>query len=204
MQRLVLTVAGAACLAMLTGASDPAGAADEAARQTRNEGYGLFYGLLSDLGDSDKILYVKLESDPVEAFVERLAETSGRMASRLESFDESDDGLRLDVTGLPEVERRSREAIRESQVVRMAPLAGESGAAFERTLLLGHVKALDQLRHMAAVLLEVDDSGARREFLRSSRKELERLHADVERLLEERYFCAPGPAGDDGAERDGS
>ena len=181
---LVLALAGA--LAAVTTAA-AASKSDDVERD-RNLGYGLLHQLLSDLSKADKLLYVKIETKPVEEMTERLVSTTKRVDARIEKFADSDPGLRIDETGLPKAEVETRLAIRKTRTHELAPLVGLKGAAFERSFLMGHQKALDQLRHLTGAVLDLEKDEERRAFLVETKKEFGALYEDVSKLLERRYF----------------
>jgi hypothetical protein len=86
---ILRVLVAAAAIAAATAGNAATGGKTEAAHEL-NLGYGLLHEILSDLSDADKLLYVKVETKPVEELVERLASTTKRINSRLESFAKAD------------------------------------------------------------------------------------------------------------------
>lgn len=127
-------------------------------------GYSLLYDLLSQDAHADKILWLKFESDELEALMREIVALCEEGKNRLDAFAEQDatlaTHLRWDV--LPEVEKAARAEI-ESETA--GELVTSSGAEFELRLLLTQLRALRYASSLCVVLAREDENEARRKFL---------------------------------------
>jgi hypothetical protein len=70
----------------------------------------------------------------------------------------------------------------------MAPLVGKTGREFERETLLMFHNALNEQRHLAAVMVGRETSPNLKKFLESTRAQLDERYTKVGALLNRRYF----------------
>ena len=168
------------------------GSAEPEVRATLSHGYAQLHTMLGALAWTDDLLLFKLESDWLEDTAEDLAKTASSLDGRLERLAGKYPGVDLDDDGLPEIERRKRDAVRNDRLLSFAPMIGRTGANFERTLLLSTSGALNQMRHLCRVMLELETEPGLRGYLDDARRETDRLYARVVDLLEERYFREDG------------
>ena len=170
-------------------AAAPAAADDKPLPQSElNYGYASVYGTARGLRHSDKIFLIKFESPQCEAVVKDLSETMGRIAKDLEALAQEDPKVKLDNEGLPEIERRKRDAVTRDRLLSFKPLQGRTGTNFERTLLLSESGALNQLQHLIAELDAADPDARRSKVLKQAHKEVMRLYGDVVELLNREHF----------------
>jgi hypothetical protein len=167
-------------------------------REELNHGYGLLYDAASGLRQLDKILYVKFESDPVERIIGEISKHAAKVARDLEKLAKKDE-IRIEDTGLPEMERRTRDSVRRERFKSLAPLVGMSGKDFERTLLLTQSGALNQQRHLSKSLIDAETDPERKRFLRGVHRGYDRIYRKLVKLLDEQYFCNVVPRGGSGA-----
>lgn len=146
----------------------------------------MLYERASQLKDVDKLLLVKNTSDEVERLIRRIAAWGKELKDELESLTSGYPAIDLRDNGLPEVEKRTRESMADERRKQFLPLVGESGGEFERLLLLDQLSALDQQRHMAATMTELETSSERKAFLDKVRRRYEALFDDAQKLVRQR------------------
>jgi hypothetical protein len=96
--------------------------------------------------------------------------------------------MRIDVAAMSEIEGETRKAIGEDLAKDLAPLVGNSGAKFEREALLTFSDSLNEQRHLTGVMVGLETNPALRQFLETTRAQLEARYAKVGALLNRRYF----------------
>jgi hypothetical protein len=154
--------------------------------RTIAQGYSLLYGITSQQKDLKKLLLVKIESDPVDAVISELADYTGELSAELEDMAKRYPALTVNTQFLPEVEVKTRESITaETTNIFLA----SKGADFERRLLLKQLTALEQERHMAKVMVQMETADERRAFWKRTEQRLGLLYDKFENLLQRSYFC---------------
>jgi hypothetical protein len=125
--------------------------------------------LLAQDVHADKILWVKFESDELEALIREIVSICAEGKSRLDAFAERDPTFATHLNGdvLPEVEKAARAEI-ESETA--GELFAASGEEFELRLLLTQLRALRYASSLCRVLARGDGNEARREFLEQFEK----------------------------------
>lgn len=176
----------AACAATEPSARAPAGA--QPGLPLASQGYTMMYAAVDALKWGDELLLVKVETDEVDRLVSDVAAYADELGAKLEAMSERDPVVRLDLELQPELDERRLEAVKGA---RLTELLGLSGPAFERHLLLTLAGGLDQQRHLARVMIEVEEDPARRAFWLNVRERFEQMFARTTELLERRYFRPP-------------
>jgi hypothetical protein len=151
-------------------------------------GYSLLY---QEADGIPKLRWIVLFKDKSEemarvthdlvGYYQQLAETMRRLSTQYPA-------MRIDVSTMPEIEAATRKAIGVELAKDIAPLTGKEGMAFEREALLALHSALDEQRHLTAIMLERETSPALRSFLETTHTQLDERYATVGALLERRYF----------------
>jgi hypothetical protein len=72
--------------------------------------------------------------------------------------------------------------------MRFAPLAGRSGAEFERTVLMSMSGALNHESHLCQVMAAEEPDPGLKKFLLASERRYDALYEMVVALLEREYF----------------
>lgn len=152
---------------------------------TVNEGYNLLYEVVSTQKFTDKLLLIKIESDAVDAVISELSEDAARIEVQLKELAKGDPTLDLDRAVLPEVERRTRDS---ANLERLKDLLGGTGKHFERLLLLTQSGALNQMRHLARVMVEAETQEDRKGFWQEVQRQFDENYRNVVELLESEYF----------------
>ena len=154
--------------------------------RTIAEGYSLLYGITSQQKDLKKLLLVKVESGPVDAVISELADYTRELSAQLEDMVRRYPALTIETQFLPDVEVKARESI-ASDTTKV--LLASKGRDFERRLLMKQLSALEQERHIAKVMVELETADERRTFWKRTEQRFGELYSKVEQLLERQYFC---------------
>jgi hypothetical protein len=154
-----------------------------------SQGYAQLYEAASGLQHVKKLLYVQFESEKVGAMIEDISKYGEKLAGQLERLVANYPGLRIDDTGLPEMEIKKRKAAQWDRTFSLVPIVGQTGKEFERTLLLTQSGALNQLRFLAEVMHDSEKDDNRKAFLREVKQGFDSLYDKVVKLLNDEYFC---------------
>ncbi len=162
-----------------------------------SEGYSLLYRDTTRLDRIELLLYAKSESDRVEAIVREVAEFAGELKTRLEAIDRDYPGVRIDLDPLPEMEKRKRRSIALERAGDFAPLVGEGGAAYERTVLIGLQNGINHQRALCRVLAAAESDAGLEAFLLETGARYDALYERIGALLGAVYFRTPGEMPDE-------
>ncbi len=163
-------------------------AASERDNKMLNDGYSLLYQAVSGLRFSDELLIVKVETKPVERVVDNVAAMASGLKDDLDRLAKDYPAVRIDQKPLPEMEQRRRAAVTKDRLLSYAPLAGPSGPAFERTLLLSTSGALNQTLYLCQVMAEIEPDPQLKKFLQGAERKMARSYDQVVVLLNSDYF----------------
>jgi hypothetical protein len=183
---VALWLALAAC-SQLTMAKKSA-PAKEGSRAQLSIGYSLLYQEADGIPKLKWILMFKDKSSEMDQVANGLVTYYQHLADTMVKLSKQHPGMRIDVEPMSVIESEARKAIGTDQAKDMAPLAGKSGLEFEREALLIFYDALNEQRHLVGVMLRLETDPALKEFLESTKAQLDERHAKVGRLLERRYF----------------
>ncbi|MFA5939862.1 MAG: hypothetical protein WC809_10955 [Sinimarinibacterium sp.] len=166
---------------------------DEAAelseqRLMLSEGYSLLYGDAVKIDRVQLVLYLKVESPEFNALITRISDYGEALKADLERIARDYPGVRIDLTPMPEIERRKRFAIAKDRVIRFFPLGGHSRLEYERTMLISMAAALDHESHLCRVMAEEEPDPGLAKFLRSCEKQYQDLQGSVMDLLNREHF----------------
>jgi hypothetical protein len=173
-----------------TGASR-AKAPSSKERLMLSEGYSILYRDAGNLDLSDLILYVKSESDAMKKVVTEVADMGEQLKKDLERIAADYPAVRIDLDPLPEMEKRKRAAVGKSRARQFAPVIGEGGREYERTVLLSYANGLNHERHLCRVMAEAEPEASLKKFLLETGKRYDALYERVTALLEKEYFKNP-------------
>lgn len=196
---IIATLVAAVALAVCAAASERKGESRSGRREELNHGYGLLYEAASGLKQLNKVRYVKFESDAVDRMIGESSKYGAGVADDLVKLAKRDREISLDDTGLPEMEKRTRDSVRRERLMSLAPLIGMGGKDFERTLLLTLSGALNQQRHLSKALLDAEENIERKRLLRDVNRGYDEIYRELVKLLDERYFCNALPKSGSGA-----
>lgn len=179
--QLLTVMLSVACI--LTGCQSPkarAPVASGAAQSTRNNCYSLLHQLLEDEKNVSLLRFIKREEADVKKLIKKIAANAATGAQLLEEFARHDPAIRLDDFRLPPGEAATREAI---AATKKQELLGQSGDAFELSLLLTQAQALSYAWHLAKVAGENESQPERARALANLSEDMEKLYHEVIRLL---------------------
>lgn len=91
---------------------------------------------------------------------------------------------------MPEMEKKKRQASQWDRAFSLAPIVGQTGKDFERTLLLTQSGALNQLCFLTEVMQDSEKSDTRKAFLTKVKQGFDGLYDKVVKLLNDEYFCS--------------
>lgn len=164
-------------------------AADDERIEQLGYGYTAFYDTAEQLSLVDKALWLKVESDGVDALVTRMAKTMGALADELEVLASQSPAVSLEDDGLPKYERAKRQSVTIQRSLDLgAPLLGRSGRDFERVLLLSLTAALNQQRHLLKVMQGDEPSAQRAQWLKDAKQTIDQQYEAMVVHLQRHYF----------------
>jgi hypothetical protein len=170
---------------------NPPTSGEIAAQATRNNGYSLLHQLLDEQKDVSLLRFIKREHSDVRDLVKKIAAASGTGSKLLEDFARHDPSLLLDDTRLPQGEIAARIAIAATE---KKELMGQTGDAFELSLLLTQTEALSYAWHLAKVTGENEPQPERARALAGVSKDMKKLYQEVfVLLLSKTESSAPNP-----------
>lgn len=163
-------------------------AGNESARAQLNDGYSELYTTADALSGVDRIFYIKLESDGVERVVTDITDYNGQLARRMQALIDDFPALDINRVTAPPIIQAAREAQKKATLKRFAPVVGESGAAFERGLLIRLLGAVDQQHYLAATLAKRETVPALAKIMAAAADRYAGFYDEIDTLLETRFY----------------
>src|SRR6202012_2478494 len=151
-------------------------------------GYSLLYGEADGMNKLKWILRFKDKPEEVGQVINDLVAYYEQLAENLRSLSKQFPALRLDAKTMPDIVGEERKAMGAEMAKEMAPVVGKSGVEFEREALLNFRDALNEQRHLVGVMIAREKVSALKEFLETTKGQLDARYAKIEALLERRYF----------------
>ena len=190
MRRLLLLLVSACLLAGCASVPSDSGPKGSAKRDNEllNDGYSLLYSAVSGLRFSDDLLLVKFESDRLQKVITDISKTSDKLRADLQRIAKNYPAVQIEHQPLPPIEVDKRAAVNKDRLLSIAPVVGQSGPGFERTLLLSSSGALDQSRFLCRVMAESEPDANLKRFLLESEQQFARLYDEVVLLLNQVHF----------------
>jgi hypothetical protein len=96
--------------------------------------------------------------------------------------------MRIDSVAMSKIEGEERKAIGTDLAKDFAPVIGKSGIEFEREALLMFYDSLNEQRHLVGVMVGLETAPGLRNFLATTKAQLDERYAKVGALLNRRYF----------------
>lgn len=152
-------------------------------------GYAQMHSTTKSLAWTDKIFLIKFESDKVEEFGKALSKSLKGISTEIEGLQKNAKWIDLKNTGAPEITKLKMDAVTKDRLKSFLPIVGRSKANFERTLLLSNSGVLNQMLHLAQVMIDVEDNEGRKKFLKRSEQIFSDLYKMNIQLLNDHYFC---------------
>ena len=167
------------------GSAVPAG---DTARAQLSIGYSTLYAEADGIPKLRWLLMFKDKSEEMAKLTHDLVGYYEQLADRLRDLSKRFPAVRIDVPPMSKIEGEERKAIGEDIAKDLAPVIGKSGIDFEREALLTLYEALDEERHLVGVMLPLETVPALRDFLATTKSQLDERYARVGALLNRRYF----------------
>lgn len=166
----------------------PAAPSSDSTRAQLSVGYSLLYQEADGIPKLKWLLMFKDKSSGMSQATSELIDYYTGLADRMQKLSHEYPAMRIDVAPMSEMESATRKAIGEDKAKDFAPIVGKSGPDFEREALLMFYNALNEQRHLVAVMAEREPSPALKKFLVTTKAELDTRYRKVGDLLNRRYF----------------
>jgi hypothetical protein len=132
-----------------------------------NNGYSLMHHLCEQEKQVDLILMIKTTPKPVADFAHEVSKSAGDDLRILDQMAAHDPAIRFDMPGLPPIETKTRESIKDDKQHTL--LFGTEGSDFAKALLVTQIEAGTYGMNMCKVMSDEESSGHRAtELLRIS------------------------------------
>jgi hypothetical protein len=151
-------------------------------------GYSLLYQEADGIPKLKWILMFKDKPEEMGRVVNDLVSYYQQLADTMRRLSKQYPAMRIDVTPMSKIESDERKAIGEDLAKDLAPLIGKSGVEFEREALLTFYDSLNEQRHLTGVMLALETNPALKQFLETTKTQLDAHYAKVGALLNRRYF----------------
>ena len=151
-------------------------------------GYSLLYQEADGIPKLDWLLMFKDKSDEMAQLTHDLVSYYKQLADTMQKLSKQYPAMRIDVAAMSEIEGEERKAIGKDLAKDFAPVIGKSGVEFEREALLMFYNSLNEQRHLTGVMVGLETEPALKNFLETTRAQLEAHYTKVGALLNRRYF----------------
>jgi hypothetical protein len=159
-----------------------------APRDQLSIGYTLLYQEADGIPKLKWLLMFKEKSSDMGQLTHELVSYYQQLADNMRKLSKQYPAMRIDAVAMSEIETEERKAIGAEQAKDLTPLTGKTGVDFEREALLIFYDALNEQRHLTAVMLPLETEPSLRKFLESTETRLDAYHKKVGALLNRRYF----------------
>jgi hypothetical protein len=170
----------------------PQTAEAEKQRTILNEGYSIVYSHISSLSKFDLIFLIKSESKPVNAVTDEVTGYADSLKTTLERVARDYPAVNIELDPVPEIEKRTRDAVANDRLLSFAPIVGLTGESFDRRVLQSQEGMLNQLRFMAKALADEEPEPSLKQIWADAHVRFEQLYARVLDLLRENYYVNTG------------
>src|ERR1700722_8615703 len=160
----------------------------DAPRAQLSIGYSLLYQEADGIPKLKWILMFKDKPEDMGRVTNELVSYYQQLADTMRKLSKQYPAMRIDVTPMSAIEGDERKAIGEDLAKDLAPVVGKSGVEFEREALLTFYDSLNEQRRLTGVMIKLETEPALKNFLETTRAQLEEQHAKVGALLNRRYF----------------
>jgi hypothetical protein len=151
-------------------------------------GYSLLYQEADGIPKLNWIFKFKDKAEEMGRLTNELVDYYQQLAETMRRLSKQYPAMRIDVAALSEIEGKERKAIGADLARDFAPLIGKTGVEFEREALLMFYNSLNEQSHLVEVMVGLEPDPALREFLQTTKTQLEARYAKVGALLNRRYF----------------
>jgi hypothetical protein len=182
----VLLLAITACSQM---SSETKAAPDKnAPRAQLSIGYSLLYQEADGIPKLKWLLMFKDKPEEMGRLTNELISYYQQLAENMRKLSKQYPGMRIDVAPMSEIEADTRKAIGVDTAKDFAPVVGKTGIEFEREALLMFYNALNEQRHLVAVMVAREPDPGLKKFLETTKTQLDERYTKVGALLSRRYF----------------
>jgi hypothetical protein len=154
-----------------------------------NVGYSLLYQEADGIPKLNWLIRFKDKSDDMSQVTQDLVTYYQQLADTLQKLSKQFPAVRVDVRTMPEIIADTRKGIGTDMAKDIAPVIGKSGTEFEREALLTFHDSLNEQRHLVREMLERETVPALKDFLETTRYQLDSRYEKVGALLSRRYFA---------------
>jgi hypothetical protein len=161
---------------------------DRAPRAQLSIGYSLLYQEADGIPKLKWLLMFKDKPEEMGHLTHDLVTFYQQLAGTMQSLAKKYPAMRIDATTMSAIESDERKAMGEDLAKDFAPVVGKTGTPFEREALLMFYNALNEQRHLVAVMLRLETDPPLKQFLETTKAQLEERYAKVAALLNQRYF----------------
>lgn len=151
-------------------------------------GYSLLYQEADGIPKLKWIFIFKDKPEEMGQVTNDLVGYYPQLADTMQRLSKQYPAMRIDVAAMSKIEGDERKAIGADLAKDFAPLIGRTGVEFEREALLMFYNTLNEQRHLAGVMVELETAPELRKFLETTKAQLEARYAKVGALLNRRYF----------------
>jgi hypothetical protein len=151
-------------------------------------GYSLLYQEADGIPKLKWIFMFKDKPEEMGRITNDLVNYYQQLADTMQKLSKQFPAMRIDVTAMSEIEGDERKAIGTDLAKDFAPLTGKAGVEFEREALLMFYNTLNEQRHLTGVMIELEPNPTLRQFLETTKAQLEARYTKVGELLNRRYF----------------
>jgi hypothetical protein len=151
-------------------------------------GYSLLYQEADGIPKLKWILMFKDKPEEMGRLTNELVGYYQQLADTMRRLSKQYPAMRIDVTPMSKIESNERKAIGEDLAKDLAPLIGKSGVEFEREALLMFYNSLNEQSHLTGVMVGLETDPGLKQFLETTKAQLDEYYAKVGALLNRRYF----------------
>jgi hypothetical protein len=151
-------------------------------------GYSLLYQEADGIPKLKWMLMFKDKPAEMGRVTNDLTRYYQQLAGTMRRLSKEFPAMRIDVSAMSEIEAASRKAIGADLAKDLAPLVGKTGVEFEREALLTFYNTLNEQRHLVGVMVGQETDPGLRNFLETTKAQLETRYTNVGTLLDSRYF----------------
>src|ERR1700676_5669984 len=162
--------------------------AENAPRAQLSIGYSLLYQEADGIPKLKWIFMFKDKPEEMGRVTNELVSYYQQLAETMQRLSKQYPAMRIDVPATSEIEGDERKAIGTDTAKDFAPLIGKTGVEFEREALLMFYNALNEQGHLTGVMVGLETDPALRNFLETTKAQLDARYAKVGALLNRRYF----------------
>jgi hypothetical protein len=160
----------------------------DAPRAQLSIGYSLLYQQADGIPKLKWLLMFKDKHERMAQQTSELIDYYHGLADTMQRLSNQYPAMRIDEVPMSKIEGEAHKAIGEDLAKDFAPVIGKTGIDFEREVLLMFYNALNEQQHFTEVMVGLETDPRLKEFLETTKAQLEERYAKVGDLLNRRYF----------------